>query len=101
VLLLNHVHQPADNPCRANHASFVRVGARRPYDRVDDIPEALASRLLPLRAFDAEDLMIDADVVEGQALVKRIEAYFADSRVAYLHAHLARCHCYAAHIDRS
>jgi hypothetical protein len=61
VPLLNHVHQPADNPYRASHAIFVREGAHA-YDRKDEIPPALATRLLSLRAFDAEDLMIDADL---------------------------------------
>jgi hypothetical protein len=101
VLLLNHVHQPADNPYRASHAIFVREGAHAPYDRKDEIPPALATRMLSLRAFDAEDLMIDADVVDGSALAGRIAAFFADDRVAYLHAHHARRGCYAARIDRS
>ena len=30
VLLVNHVHQPADTPFRASHAIFVREGAPRP-----------------------------------------------------------------------
>ncbi len=30
LLLVNYVHQPADNPYRASHAVFVREGARKP-----------------------------------------------------------------------
>src|SRR5580692_9504929 len=65
-LLVNFVHQPAANPYRASHAVFVREGAEHPYDRIDEVPESMRTRLLSLRAFSADDLIVDADVVEGQ-----------------------------------
>ncbi len=43
VLLLNYVHQPADSPYRASHAVFVREGAERAYEGVDEAPECLNS----------------------------------------------------------
>ena len=101
VLLLNYTHQPADNPYRASHAIFVREGASEAYDRIDEIPEAMRVRTLSLRAFDASDLMIDADVVDGREIEAVIERFFADTRVAYIHAHYAKRGCYAARIDRA
>lgn len=101
VLLLNYTHQPADNPYRASHAIFVREGASEAYDRVDEIPEALRARVLSLRAFDSNDLMIDADVVDGREIEAVIERFLADTRVAYMHAHYAKRGCYAARIDRA
>jgi len=100
VLLLNYTHQPADNPYRASHAIFVLEGAGEAYDRVDEIPEVMRIRPISLRAFDADDLMVDGDVVEGTRIERLIERFLADSRVAYLHAHYARRGCYAARIDR-
>ncbi|WP_028008325.1 DUF1203 domain-containing protein [Solimonas flava] len=101
LLLLNYMHQPADNPYRASHAIFVREGAERTWDRIDEVPALLRSRLLSVRAFDADDLMIDADVVDGVAPETLIERSFADRRAAYLHLHYARRGCYAARVERA
>jgi len=78
----------------------VLEGAGEAYDRVDEIPEVMRIRPISLRAFDADDLMVDGDVVEGTRIERLIERFLADSRVAYLHAHYARRGCYAARIDR-
>ena len=101
VLLLNYAHQPADNPYRSSHAIFVLEGASAAYDRVDEIPDVMRIRPISLRAFDSDDLMVDADVVDGRELESLIERYLVDPRVVYLHAHYARRGCYAARIDRA
>jgi len=101
VLLVNHVHQPADNPYRASHAIFVREGAAAAYDRMDEIPEAMRVRHISLRAFDAADLMVDAGLADGREIEPVIERLFADARVAYIQAHYAKRGCYAARIDRA
>ena len=101
VLLLNYEHQPAPTPYRAAHAIFVREGALAPYDAVDEIPAALRTRTLSLRAFDAGHQMVDADLVDGQAAETLIARLLAVPKVAYLQAHYARRGCYAARIERA
>jgi hypothetical protein len=101
VLLLNYVHQPAMTPYRASHAIFVREGAEKAYERVDETPECLRVRLLSLRAFDEKGDMIDADLTSGGDLKPAIERLFADPGAAYIHAHYAKRGCYAARIDRA
>ena len=101
VLLLNHVCQDADTPYRAAHAIFVREGATRQYDAVDQVPHSLRIRLLSLRAYDGAGMMRDADVVEGAAIETVIARLFADPAVSYLHVHNARRGCYAGRIDRA
>ena len=101
VLLLNHEHQSADTPFRASHAIFVWEHAPATWNRVDEIPPAIARRLISLRAFDAGHMMIDADIAPGDALPSLIERLFANSQVAYLHAHYAKWGCYAARVDRA
>ncbi len=100
LLLVNYIHQPADNPYRASHAIFVREDAVTAYDRTDEIPESMRLRSMSLRAFDVGDLMIDADLVDGRELEGVIERFFANPAVAYIHAHYAKRGCYAARIDR-
>ena len=100
LILLNYIHQPANNPYRASHAIFVREGAETAFDRTNEIPDALRSRQISLRAFDADDLMVDADLVDGREIESVIERFFADPHIAYIQAHYAKRGCYAARIDR-
>jgi hypothetical protein len=100
VLLFHYMHQPANTPYRASHTIFVREGAEVTYDRVDEVPEVIRIRPISLRAFDVNDMMVDADLVDGRGVEGAIERIFADPRVAYLHAHFARRGCYAARVDR-
>jgi hypothetical protein len=101
VLLLNHEHLAVDSPYRASHAIYVRRAARAAWDRVNEVPPALASRLLSVRAFDAAGFMREADIAPGTELPGLVARLFADPRVTYLHAHYARAGCYAARIDRA
>jgi hypothetical protein len=101
VLLLNHVCQPADTPYRATHAIFVREGAETTYEAVDQIPEVMRIRPLSLRAFDADHMMIDADLAEGDGVEPLIERLLSNPNVAYIHAHNARRGCYSGRIDRA
>ena len=101
ALLLNYVHQPADTSYQASHAIFVREGAERAYEGVDEMPEVLRCRTLSLRAFDSHHYLIDADLVDGRALEGFVERMLADPAVIYLHAHYAKHGCYAGRIDRA
>ena len=100
VLLLNHEHLPVDTPYRSRHAIYVREIAEETAVATGVLPLAMARRLLAIRAFDSNDMMVEADVVEGRDAAPLIETWLADGRVAYLHAHYARRGCFAARIDR-
>ena len=101
LLLLNHEHQPADTPYRSRHAIFVADGAETATPAPGEIPDQLRRRLLSIRAFDAQGMMLDADIVDGAAAEGIVMRLFAEPRAAYLHAHFARRGCYAARIDRA
>ena len=100
VILLNFLHQPAAGPYQSSHAIFVREGAAQTFRGIDCIPEALRVRTISLRAFDAQDEMVDADIVDGGGLEPLIEQFFSNVQVSYLHAHYAKRGCYAARVDR-
>ena len=101
MLLLNHICQPADTPYRATHAIFVREGALNTYDRVDEVPEVMRLRLLSLRAYDTDGMMLDADVVEGLKVELVIDNLFAKPAISYIHVHNAKRGCYSGRIDRA
>lgn len=100
LLLLNYEHLPVASPYRSTHAIFVREAAQEAARYENRVPEMLTRRLLSVRAFDANGMMIDADVVDGVELEPTIERMFDDPRTAYLHAHNAKPGCFAARIDR-
>jgi hypothetical protein len=100
VLLLNYLHQPAESPYRASHAIFVSEGATSAHVAIDEVPEALRSRHLSLRAFDARGMIVDGDLVDGPEMLATAARLLTDVEVAYVHVHFARLGCYAARIDR-
>lgn len=100
LLLLNYEHLPIDSPYRSSHAIFVIEGADERYDEVDRVPDVLSRRLLSVRSFDADGMMLDADVLEGSALPDTISRLFQNGRAEYLHVYNAKRGCFAARVDR-
>lgn len=99
VILLNYTHQGADTPYHQQGPIFVRETNTR-FAARDAVPPALARRTLSLRGFDANNMMIEADLTEGAEAAASIELFFANPAVAYIHAHYARRGCFAALIER-
>jgi hypothetical protein len=100
VILVHYEHQAAPSPYRASHAIYVRPGVAQARPEPGEVPSMLRSRLLSLRAFDDAGMLLDADVVEGQAVEGVIERLLGVPGAAYLHLHFARTGCYAARADR-
>jgi hypothetical protein len=100
VLLLNHVHQPADTPYHQQGPIFVRETETR-FDAIDLTPPALARRPLSLRGFDRGHFMIDADLIDGAIAAELITRMFENPDVQYIHAHYATRGCFAATILRA
>lgn len=100
VVLLNYEHQPADSPYKASHAIFVREGVAQMQPKPDTVSEVMRSRVISLRLFDAQNMMIDADVVDGTVLAAAISKAFEDRNVAYAHLHNAKPGCFAASVTR-
>jgi hypothetical protein len=100
VILVHYEHHAVASPFRASHAIYLRKDEQR-YDAVDSVPPMLRTRLLSVRAFDAEGMLVDADVVDGPDLEALIGRQLADAQVKYLHIHFARPGCYAARVDRA
>ncbi|MEL7255690.1 MAG: DUF1203 domain-containing protein [Pseudomonadota bacterium] len=100
VILINYQHQPEDSPYQASHAIFVREAACEAKIGVGDVPEVIRSRLISIRAFDEEHMMIEADVVDGQRVDRAIETAFENPDVRYIHLHIAKPGCFAARVTR-
>ena len=102
LLLLNHEYQPAHTPYQGRHAIFVNERATAPRTFVDEVPPVLTVRkAISLRGFDADDMIVDADVVPGAEVEELILKLFQNPDIAYIHAHNAGRGCFAARIDRT
>ncbi len=101
ALLLNHVTHEVATPYRTAYAIFVREGAEETFDAVGEVPPAMRARLLSLRGFAADGMLVDADVVDGTDAEGLIARLFGDERVAYIHAHNAKHGCYSGLIERA
>ena len=101
VILLPFEHQDGGSPYRASGPIFVREAATDVVIPPDVVPELLRTRLLSVRTYNAADLMIEADVVDGVDVERTIERSLDDRRAAYLHVHFARPGCYACRVDRT
>jgi hypothetical protein len=102
ALLVNYAHiDDAGSPYRSSHAVFVREGATEAYDRTGEIPEVLLRRLLSVRAFDHNAMMVAADVIDGSNLRTWIASTFADTAVEFIDVHNAKPGCFAARVRRT
>lgn len=66
VLLTNYVHHPVDSPYRGSFAVYVREGEVR-YDACDEVPAQLRTRLLALRAYDCDAMLIGCEIAHGSS----------------------------------
>jgi Protein of unknown function (DUF1203) len=101
VLLFNYRHQAVASPYAASGPIFIRRSATQTFDAINVVPDQQRRRLLSVRAYDARDYMVDADVAPGTELETLVRRFFANQRVAYLHLHNARHGCYSCRVDRA
>jgi hypothetical protein len=101
VILTNFVHLPSESPFRSTHAIYIRKAATTSVAYTDSLPEMLRSRLLSIRAFDTNDMLVGADVIDGERVEEVITRFWEEPAVAFLHVHFAKPGCYACRIDRA
>jgi len=100
MLLTNFEHQPAHSPYRATGPIFVRENAGAAYDGTD-VPPVLRPRLLSLRAYDRDGMIVEADAVPGDDVEVALARLFARDDTVYIHIHYAKRGCYACRVDRA
>jgi Protein of unknown function (DUF1203) len=100
LLLLNYEHQPAHSPYRAIGPIFVRETAADPFNGTD-VPPVLRSRILSLRAYDKDAMIVEAAVVDGKEVETVLERLFARADTAYVHIHYAARGCFATLVERA
>ena len=95
VLLLPYPHHAVDSPYRASGPIFVRRGAAQRRLDPGELPPCVTRRLISLRAYDGDHLMVSSAVSEGPRVAQALHECFADRRVAYVHLHNAKPGCFS------
>jgi len=101
VFLLSHAHHDVASPYRSAGPIFVRAGVATASPAVNEIPLMFRHRLLSVRAYDAEALLVGADAVRGEALEEAIRHLLGDPRASYLHIHNAKPGCFNCRVVRA
>lgn len=102
LLLLNFQHLKTSSAYQANGPIFVSRNALQAQIFINQLPPMLDQehRLFSVRAFDATDRMVNAEVADGAQLQILLENFLLDTQVNYLHVHFARRGCFAARVNR-
>ena len=101
LLLVNHVSHEGNNPYRASHAIFVSESALEAASIVDEIPPSLDRRILSLRAFDRQGMMVDAALVQPGEADPVVRRMLASDAVDHVDAHTAIRGCFMARAERA
>ncbi len=101
LLLVNHVSHDGKSPYRASHAIFVSETAPAASTYEDEIPPARDRRILSLRAFDPNGMMVDAAITQPGEADPVIRRMLADEAVDHIDAHNATRGCFAARVERA
>jgi hypothetical protein len=100
VLLVPFTHHDVNNPYRGDGPIFVRVNAQTVKLGVNEVPAMIRSRLLSIRGYDPEGMMLISEVLDGSELEAHLARFFSDPQVEYIHIHNARPGCYNCRVDR-
>jgi hypothetical protein len=101
VILVPFVHHDVESPYRASGAIFVRETAKQIELTPNEIPDVVASRVISVRAYNDQGMMVNAAVTPGKELKSPIEKFFGDATISYLHLHNAGAGCYSCRVERA
>jgi hypothetical protein len=102
LILFNFEHHAAPaSPYRAKGPIFISKSAGTQRVETGRLPPMIRDVLLSLRAYDNNGFLVEAEVSEGPYADGALRRFFANPRVASVHAHFARQGCYAARFERA
>ncbi len=101
MILVPFRHHDVESPYRASGPVFVRETAKEVELTPGEIPDVVAGRVMSVRAYNDQGVMVNAAVTPGIELESQIEKFFGDTKVSYLHLHNAGAGCYSCRVERA
>ena len=99
-ILLNHTYLNTDSPYKGSHAIFIWEGQLNAAVYLDTIPEVMERRIMSLRGFDNQDMLIEAHIAQPGEAREHILSLLNNARVQFILAHNAKQGCFSCRIDR-
>ncbi len=100
VLLLSYWHHRVNSPYASRGPIYIRKGVTQAMLSPGEVPDYVASRLISLRAYDDENMMVAAAVCPGAEVAAPISRLLDNPDVAYLHLHNAAQGCFSCLANR-
>jgi hypothetical protein len=100
LLLLPYLHQAATSPYRASGPIYVRRGVPQRRLGVGEVNDYVTRRVLSVRAYDRNDMICAAEVIDGAGLEATLERLFRGSAPSYIHLHNAKHGCFFCRVER-
>lgn len=100
VFLFTFEHHAANSPYRASGPVFVRKNTTTVNLGPNEIPKMLEHRLLSLRTYNSDGMMLEARTAEGPELRNSISQIFDNPKASYIHVHNAGAGCYNCEVHR-
>ncbi|MDH7448335.1 DUF1203 domain-containing protein [Aquimarina sp. 2201CG14-23] len=100
VILFSYQHHNVSSPYKASGPIYVRKNQKNIRLKPNEIPFMLTHRLLSVRGYNDDGIMMNAITVHGIKLLEVIQDFFDNLEIKYLHIHNANPGCYNCHIDR-
>jgi hypothetical protein len=99
LLLLPYDPFPSQSPYTAQGPIFVHADGCQAFRQNGELPAQLQRRLLAIRAYDANAMMVASDVVDGTFLEGAAQRLLDVPGAAYAHVHYARAGCLACRVE--
>jgi hypothetical protein len=100
MLLLSYDPFLGNSPYSGPGPIFVHQEHCTPYQGTK-VPEQQRRRLLSLRAYNDQHMMVGSEVVQGSELEEAAGKMFEGTEVEYLHVHNAKPGCFAVRLERA
>lgn len=91
---------PSPSPYAGPGPIYVHREPCTPYQCDGSVPDQQRRRLLAVRAYDKDHMMVDCAVVQGTELKGKAGELLGGDGVSFLHVHYAGPGCFAVRIDR-
>ena len=101
VLAISYEHHPALSPYHSVGPIFIRKDAQMYVPEKNEIPAMLRHRLLSVRGYNSNGLMIGADTNEGNDIETILVEQFHNASVEYIHIHNAAPGCFNCSVTRA
>lgn len=101
VLAITYNHHAVPGPYNSTGPIFVRKDAETANPGANEIPRMLRHRLLSIRGYSSESLMVEGDTVAGEELETVLEKQFQNGTVEYIHIHNAGPGCFNCAVKKA